>query len=122
MEVFGFLKLFAAYAMWRYGGSKPAGRGLVDALGSKNENLRTIAGIFLVKGGRRAGPLLLEAIEKRRDLPLTLTLLADLGDHSHAPVLRRHVDDRDPEAARAAAQALRVLEFRRPQAEGRSHR
>lgn len=118
MEVVGALKLFAANAMWRFGGSKSAGRSLVHALGSENEDLRTVAGTLLARGGGRAEPLLLQAIDKRQSLPLALTILADLGDDSCRPILHRYVDDPDPETAQAAAQALRVLEFRsRPEGE-----
>lgn len=111
VEIRGFSKLLLLNALWRFGRSQAAGRALVDALGSEDEDLQTVAGTLLAKAGRRAGPLLLEAIESRRDLPQTLLLLASIGDPAHTSLIRAYVDDEDPEAARAAGHALRVLEY-----------
>jgi HEAT repeat protein len=103
------LYLFSARAAWRVTGSTSAARTLVDALGSEDYDIRTIAGMFLVKAGRAAEPLLLEALEKRENVPMVLAVLADLGDRSVEPQIARFASDPDPEIARAATDALKVL-------------
>lgn len=86
------------------------GRILLRELGSRDENLRTIAGMLLVKAGARAVPLLREALEQRQHLPIVLSIIGDLGDRSLAPELRHLSGDRDPQVAKAAQDALRVLQ------------
>jgi hypothetical protein len=59
--------------------------------------------------GKRAGPLLRDALSERRNLPPLLTLLADLGDRGIEPVLVGFSQDDDPQVAAAAREALRTL-------------
>lgn len=113
MGVTGFTRLMFANALWRLTGSRAVGRRLVGALDSDDEDLREIAGVCLVRGGRRAGPLLIEAIETGRDAPDAIVMLADVGDPTHEPYIRGLAQNDDPEVAEAARQALRVLEHRR---------
>jgi len=68
-----------------------------------------MAGMSLVRGGERSEPLLGEALARRENLPLVLQILADIGDPDIAPELEQFKDDRDPEVARAAQEALRTL-------------
>ena len=109
MRVGGAAKLFAYRALWRTTGSATAGRALVRALGSTDEDLRTIAGMLLVKAGKNAEPLLQEALDRRENLPIVLTVLADIGDSRLEPEIRAFSHDEDPNVARAAREALRVL-------------
>src|SRR5260370_39243422 len=109
MEVGRALLLFAAYAVWRMTGLRAAGRMLTRTLGSSNESLRAIAGIFLVRGGPRAEPLLEEELVERRNLPIVLTILADVGSAKLEPAMRRFSNDSDPDVARAAQEALRII-------------
>ena len=109
MAVLAALRLFACNALWRTTGMRPAGRALVRALASEDEDRRTIAGMFLVQAGRRADPLLREAIARRENLPFVLAILGDIGDPKAEPLLRELTGDADPEVADAARQALRVL-------------
>lgn len=102
-------QLFTANALWRATGLRSAGRSLVAALGSPDENVRTIAGMLLVKGGPRARPLLEEALQRRENLPMTLMVLADLGDPDLAKVIGPYADDPDPRVAQAARDALDSL-------------
>lgn len=104
--------LYATNTVWKLLGTEGSGKRLVAALGSPHENVRTIAGIFLVQGGRKALPLLEEALENRQNLPLVLTLLGDIGEPESQGHLRRYLDDNDPATADAAKQALRVLQFK----------
>jgi hypothetical protein len=109
MWVFQAIGLFLAAIAWRLTGASQLGRALVRALSSENENIRSIAGILLVRAGKRAEPLLQEALQRRENLPMTLTLLADLGDRVVEEEIQRFSTDRDPKVAEAARQALRVL-------------
>lgn len=104
-------KLFGDYGLWRSTGLRSAGRALVQALGSPDEDLRTIAGMLLVRGGKRSRPLLEEALRRREYLPMVISVLADLGDPGVLPEIRPYTQDLDPEVADSARQGLRVLEF-----------
>jgi HEAT repeat protein len=104
--------LTASHAAWRATGSRAAGRVLIRALGSDDESVRAAAGMLLERGGRRAEPLLVEAAERRESLPEVLVILGDLGDPAAEPLLERFADDADPEVARAACDALRILQAR----------
>jgi hypothetical protein len=101
--------LFVVQAIWRLTGFQWPGRALVRALGSSNPNVRTIAGIFLVRSGPRAEPLLEEALMRRENLPALLPILGDLGDRKVEGELRRFTEDHDPQVAQAARNALRIL-------------
>ena len=109
MKVGRALSLFGSRAAWKLTGIPAAGRPLVRALGSPDEDIRTIAGMFLVKAGKSAEPLLMEALEKRENVPMVLAVLADIGDPRVEPQIQRFSADTDPEISRAAEDALRVL-------------
>lgn len=109
MNVGRALSLFGSRAAWRLTGLRAAGRPLVRALGSPDQDLRTIAGMFLVKAGKKAEPLLIEALARRENVPMVLAVLADIGDLDVEPQIRSFSSDSDPEVSRAAKEALRVL-------------
>lgn len=113
MELGKVAGVFANRALFSTTGLRPAGRALVRALGSEDENVRTIAGMSLVQAGERAEPLLQEAARRRENLPLVLTILGDIGDPKSEPLLERYTGDEDPEVARSAREALRVLRAQR---------
>ena len=96
-------------------GSDAAGRALIRNLRAPDENVRTLAGMFLVQCGRRSLPLLREALGRGEDVPTILTMLADIGDPSVEPEIRARLGHPDPEIARAASDALKILELQRPQ-------
>ena len=73
------------------------------------EALQRVAGMLLVQGGKRAEPLVAEAIRRREHLPIVLLIAADIGASSLEPELRRLTTDPDPEVARAAHDALEIL-------------
>jgi hypothetical protein len=104
-----FARLYALKSLWTVIGCHSAGRALVKALGSKDEGERTAAGMLLVQGGRRAEPLVAEAIRRREHLPVVLLIAADIGAASLQPELHRLTRDPDPEVARAAHDALEIL-------------
>lgn len=110
------LRLALCAWAWRLTGLNAAGRVLLRALGSPNENVRTITGMLLVKVGKKVGKksetLLLEALHQRENLPLVITILADIGSRQLEPEIRELSHDQDPQVARAAEDALRLLTAR----------
>jgi len=102
-------KLFAAYGLWRATGWAVAGRTLITALGSSDANNRMIAGMFLVKGGRLALPLVADALESGRGLPLILNVAGDLGHTELAPLVERYTEAPDAGVAQQAAVSLKLL-------------
>ena len=104
-------RLFVYRTLWYWLGLTPAGRALVKALDSPDENIRSIAGILLVKSGKRAEALLQEAVNRRENLPIVLTVLGSIGDPALIPQLRQFTDDHNPDVAKAAREALKVVEF-----------
>jgi HEAT repeat protein len=107
----GAIRLFVYRALWYWLGIAPAGRALVRALGSADENIRSIAGILLAKSGKRAEGLLLEAANRRENLPAVLTVFGSIGDPALIPILRPFTNDPNPEVAKAAREALKVIEL-----------
>jgi hypothetical protein len=109
MGLLTFARLYALKSLWTVVGCRSAGRALVTALGSTDEGERTVAGMLLVQGGRRAEPLVAEAIRRRENLPIVLLIAGDIGATSLAPELRHLITDPDPDVARAAHDALEIL-------------
>ena len=109
MEVAKILRLFVCQGLWRYTGLQAPGRVLVQALGEKDEDTRTIAGMFLVKAGKQAEPLLEEALREEQNLPTVLTILGDIGDKRIEAKLRQYTLHQDPVVAQAACDALQAL-------------
>ena len=65
--------------------------------------------MFLVKGGRLALPLVAEALEKGRGLPLILNVAGDLGHTDLAPLVERYTGAPDARVAQQAAVSLKLL-------------
>ena len=107
----GVSRLLVYWSVWFGLGFTSAGRALVDALGSSDKNIRSIAGMLLVKGGKRAEPLLLEAANRRESLPMVLTALGSIGDPAVIPQVRQFTEDENPDVANAAREALKVIQF-----------
>jgi HEAT repeat protein len=101
--------LFLCQAIWRGTRLPAAARAMVRALASPNPNVRTIAGMFLVRDGLPVERYVKEALARRESLPMALGILGDLGDKAVEPDLRRFAEDQDPQIAQAARNALRVL-------------
>jgi HEAT repeat protein len=98
-------------AIWRATGLSPAGRAVLRGLEHPDPNVRTIAGMYLVRAGLQAEPLLREAIAARQSLPVIATIMGDIGDRRLRPILVDLTGDADPAVARAARDALRALEL-----------
>ena len=106
-------RLYALKSVWNFTGLQSAGRALVDALGSPDEGVRTVAGMFLVQAGKRAEPLIEEAMRRRQHLPIVLIIAGDIGALRLETELRRFSADADSEVARAAQHGLRILAAQR---------
>ena len=107
----GASRLLVYWSVWVGLGFTSAGRALVEALGSPDKNIRSIAGMLLVKSGKRAEPLLLEAANRRESLPMVLTVLGSIGDPAVIPQLRQFTEDENPDVSNAAREALKVIQF-----------
>jgi HEAT repeat protein len=107
----GATRLFIYRALWHGLGLTSAGRALVKALDSHDENIRNIAATLLAKSGKRAEALLQEALNRRENLPIVITVLGSIGDRGLIPQLRQFTDDQNPDVAKAAREALKVIEF-----------
>jgi hypothetical protein len=101
--------VFAQGALWRATGARMAGNALARAFASDDEMVRVLAGMLLVKGGRRAGPVIREALAKGRSDPDLIAALADVGTVEDEALLRGYAQSPDPEVARAATEALEAL-------------
>ena len=106
MKFLKLLSVLLASAIWRTMGIRPAGRALVRALGTNDEQVRAIAGMMLVKSGKKAKPLLQEALHRRENVSTVLTVLGSIGDPSMEQEIRRFTDDQDPQVSKAARDAL----------------
>ena len=104
-----FARLYALKALWTATGCRSAGRALVKSLGSTDDGERTVAGMLLVQGGKRAEPLVAEAIRRREHLPIVLIIAGDIGASSLESDVRRLTTDPDPDVARAARDTLEIL-------------
>lgn len=112
MNVVKMIPLLITATVWRATGLRFAGRALVRSLQTEDEEARTVAGMMLVKGGKKAEPLLEEALEKRENVPILLTVLASLGDPAVEPQLRRFMADEDPRISKAARDALELVQHK----------
>ena len=102
-------RLYGLKSVWSATGLRSAGRALVSALGSPDEGVRTVAGMFLVQAGKRAEALVEEAIHRRQNLTTVLVIAGDIGASRLEPEMRRFTTDGDPQVAKAAQHGLRIL-------------
>jgi hypothetical protein len=114
MNPWQVVRLYALRSLWSATGLRRAGRALLDALASSDEDLRAVAGMLLVQSGKRAEPLIAEAIARREHLSILLVIAGDIGAIALEPELRRLTADPDPAVARAARDGLRILDAQRP--------
>ena len=122
MRPLQLVRLYALRLVWNATGSRAAGRALLEALGSPDEDVRAVAGMFLVRSGKRAEPLVEEAIHRRQHMPTVLVIAGDIGAVRLEPELRRLTKDPDPEVAKAAQDGLRILAAQHPPASGSPRR
>jgi len=102
------LSTFAKSAALRLG-SAAAGRGLLADFASDDETVRTLAGMFLVRNGRRSIPILRDALVRREKMLEVLTMLGDIATDESAELIRQYIGDHDPKVAAGARAALDIL-------------
>ena len=94
-------------------GSEAAGRRLLADFHSRDETVRTLAGMFLVRNGDRSVPILRQALARREEMPAILTMLGDIATDDAGALIRQYLGDQDPDVAAAALAALDVFERNR---------
>ena len=109
MNLIEAAKLFASYTAWKLSRLDLFGEILVGALDSKDENNRMIAGMFLVRTGSRAVPLVRRALLEQRGLPVALSVAGDLSAEELRPLIERYAGHADVSISRAATAALKAF-------------
>jgi len=113
MTELGVIPLYVDFKRLQLTGSRTAARSLINALASTDEDLASIAGVFLVRAGNRSIPEVTKAIEQRRpSLPICLGILADIGDKRASATIMPFVSDSDPCVALAASHGLATIAMR----------
>lgn len=109
MNVGNSLKVIAAGVAWRTVGNKSAGKELVQAFTSDDEQSRNLAGISLVKAGDRSVDLIEKLRARGRLTPELVKLLPDIGGQRSKALLSELAADKGP-VADAAVESLELLE------------
>jgi len=111
------IKLFVFRILWQWFGIRWVGESLISALVSNDENIRTIAGMFLVQTGERSRPIVEASLAENNTLPILLTILGDIGDAGTVRKLELYTHNSDPEIVRAADDALIAIKLRQQKAD-----
>jgi HEAT repeat protein len=112
MEWLALGKVATSAIAWRAFGLNAAGRTLIDALASRDENVRVIAGMSLVKGGARALPLLRDALKRRSTLSMVISIIGSIGDKSVVGDIEPFLNDGDVQVQKAARAVHELLRSR----------
>jgi HEAT repeat protein len=105
------IPLFFLFFAFRWLGLRRAGDALIRALDDDSPNItqrQTIAGIFLVRSGRRALPILESALRSRHASPLLIRVAGDTELAELRPAIEQYLASPDPAVVRAAQDALRA--------------
>lgn len=85
---------------------------MIEGLDAPEETVRMIAGTFLTRAGPRVVPIIVEKLDERKNIPMMLTIIGDVGGRDHIPLLERYSTHHNPDAAKAALDAIRVIRAR----------
>lgn len=99
-----------AGASWRLLGSRRAGELLVTAMSADDEQTRMLAGISLVKGGRRSFDLIEQKIEAGSASASLLRLLPDIAPERSRCVLQRVATGEHGALREAAKECVDLLD------------
>lgn len=110
MNLIELTRVLTSKMMWSMTRFDAPGRSLVRALESKDDTTRTLAGMCLTHAGKRAEPLLLDALQKSNDVPMVITVLGSIGDRTMVSQIQPFLGSDDPRVAEAATQAIQVLQ------------
>ena len=108
MDIGGSLRVLGAGLGWRRFGLAGSGRRLLEAVGSTNEQKRSLAGMALVRAGERSVGLIESAIDDGTATPQAVQLLADIGGERARSVLASVATSKGALSA-AADEALDLL-------------
>lgn len=103
-------ELLIAGVRWRLFGSRRAGEQLLEAMNGDDEQRRMIAGISLVKAGRRSFRLIERKIEAGEATAPLVRLLPDIGGEQARAVLERVADSTSGELGNAATECIDLLD------------
>lgn len=101
--------LLIAGARWRLLGSRSAGEKLLVAINGDDEQQRMIAGMSLVKAGRRSSRLIERKIEVGEATAPMIRLLPDIGGEAARGVLEKVAATESGELQQAAAECVDLL-------------
>ena len=79
MGVGGSLGVISAGTVWRAFGLESAGRALVRATDSDDEQMRTLGGMMLVQAGEKSVDLVGKASDEGQLNPILVEILSDIG-------------------------------------------
>lgn len=99
-----------AGAAWRLFGSKKSAEKLLDAMEGGDEQNRMLAGMSLVKAGKRSFDLIEQKIEAGEATPPVVCLLPDLDGPRTRQVIARILADGPDELHEAARQCTDLLD------------
>ncbi len=100
----------AAGAAWRIFGSRKSAEKLLEAMDGDDEQNRMIAGMSLVKAGKRSVDLIEEKIEAGQATPPVVRLLPDLDGPRTRRIMVRILADGPDELREAARQCIDLLD------------
>ena len=95
--------------MWRLFGTRRSAETLFDAMSGESEQNRMLAGISLVKGGRRSFDFIEQKVEAGDATPPVIRLLSDIDASAARDVFNRVVDSQG-ELAETARQCIDTLD------------
>ena len=95
--------------MWRLFGTRKSAETLFDAMSGDSEQNRMLAGISLVRGGRRSFEFIEQKVDAGSATPPVIRLLSDIDASAARDVLNRVVDSQG-ELAETARQCIDTLD------------
>lgn len=104
------LTVLAAGTSWRLFGLRRAGETLLQAMSEKDEQAQMLAGMSLVKAGRRSFDLIEEKIDSGQASAAVVRLLPDIDPQRARPLLERIVGGESGEVHDAARQCIELLD------------
>ena len=109
MGVAGSLGVIGAGTAWRIAGIDGAGRALVRATRNDDQQIKTLGGMMLVRGGDRSVELVRAAVESDELNAILVRALGDIGGDRSKQLLIEIARGEGPMAEEAAT-ALETLE------------
>lgn len=107
----------ATGSAWLLTGADSLGRKLIDHLTTGNEDTKTLAGMYLVKGAEKGRRLVVDELQKGAEAPELVTVLQSIGGPEAEAALADVAQHEERPIAGQARRALNELvEIRRQRA------